>query len=189
MTMTTESSTKQLRANRENAKHGGVKTQAGKDIVRFNARKHGVLSQLLTEYEEDIYGRFLTQLFDEFEPQSFMEHVLVERIAVCYMRLYRSGKAEREFVLSRLNPHVEHDLLEVPITHVSKKGYVPTIGNDAVHHLSGTYLRYETGIENRLYKAMHELERLQRMRRGEVVHAPVMVDVQSENGFVSQNQQ
>ena len=55
--------------------------------------------------------------------------------------------------------------------------------------LGNTYHRYEAGIENRLYKAMHELERVQRMRRGEAVSAPLTVDVQHENGFVSQNDQ
>jgi len=37
--------------------------------------------------------------------------------------------------------------------------------------------RYETSIERGLYRALHELQRLQAARRGEAVAAPVAVDV------------
>ena len=39
-----EISQKQLEANRENAKLGGVKTEEGKAVSRYNAVKHGLLS-------------------------------------------------------------------------------------------------------------------------------------------------
>jgi hypothetical protein len=38
-------------------------------------------------------------------------------------------------------------------------------------------LRYETTLERQLYRAMHQLERLQRMRQGEFVPAPVTMEV------------
>lgn len=38
-------------------------------------------------------------------------------------------------------------------------------------------LRYETKLERQLFRAMAQLERMQRMRRGEVVPAPISVDV------------
>ena len=39
------------------------------------------------------------------------------------------------------------------------------------------FLRYETAIERQLYKAINQLERLQRMRTGDHVPPPVQVDV------------
>ena len=39
------------------------------------------------------------------------------------------------------------------------------------------FLRYETAIERQLYKAINQLERLQRMRAGDHVPAPIQVDV------------
>ena len=42
-------------------------------------------------------------------------------------------------------------------------------------------LRYETKLERQMYRAMAQLERLQRMRQGESVPAPVSVEV-SERG-------
>ncbi|MCX5637107.1 MAG: hypothetical protein NTX52_05375 [Planctomycetota bacterium] len=38
-------SEKQLEANRENALKGGVKTEEGKAIVKYNALKHGLLAK------------------------------------------------------------------------------------------------------------------------------------------------
>lgn len=41
--------------------------------------------------------------------------------------------------------------------------------------------RYETRLERQLYRAMAQLERLQRIRRGEAVPAPLSVEVSSRN--------
>jgi len=40
-----------------------------------------------------------------------------------------------------------------------------------------TFQRYETAIENKLYRALNQLERSQRMRRGDKIPAPAAVDV------------
>ncbi len=46
----------------------------------------------------------------------------------------------------------------------------------AINLVSG-FQRYETAIENKLYRAINQLERLQRTRRGEFVPAPQTVDL------------
>lgn len=47
-------SQKQLEANRQNAKLGGVKTEGGKAVSKLNALKHGLLSQeVLLEGEKE----------------------------------------------------------------------------------------------------------------------------------------
>ena len=38
-------------------------------------------------------------------------------------------------------------------------------------------MRYETTLERQLYRAMNQLERLQRMRRGEPIPSPVLMEV------------
>lgn len=47
---------------------------------------------------------------------------------------------------------------------------------------TGLQIRYETSLENGLYKALHELQRVQAFRLGESAHVPVAVDVQSPEG-------
>ena len=46
-------SEKQLQANKKNAQKGGIKTQEGKAIVKYNALKHGLLAKetVITVYE------------------------------------------------------------------------------------------------------------------------------------------
>jgi len=102
--MTCSTSPQQIAANQENAKLGGVKTALGKSVVRFNARKHGILSNLISEYEKGIYDHYLNQLFEELQPATSLEEILVERIALYYLRLFRVGKAEKEYVMTCLDP-------------------------------------------------------------------------------------
>jgi hypothetical protein len=59
---------------------------------------------------------------------------------------------------------------------IKKLGSIPT--KDELDRL----LRYEGAIERQLYKAMNQLERLQRMRVGDNVPAPVEVDVDVNSG-------
>jgi len=46
-------SEKQLIANRENSKLGGVKTEAGKQVIRLNAVTHGLLTNVVVVRGED----------------------------------------------------------------------------------------------------------------------------------------
>ncbi len=172
-------------ANHRSRQQGGAKTQRGKAIVRHNARRHGILAELKTKYEGNAYDGYLRRLHDEYDPHGFMEGLLVERIAVCCLMLYRAAKAEREFMREKLEPRIVCPMIG-SLDEVVQEGYEPTIKHEDIEQLTGIYLRYQTTIENRLYKAMHELERLQRMRKGECVASPVAVDVMHDGGFVSQ---
>lgn len=55
-----------------------------------------------------------------------------------------------------------------------------TKGLDSLEQLE-TIQRYETTVERQLYRAMNQLERLQRLRGGEVVPPPISVEVHSES--------
>lgn len=152
-------SDKQLEANRLNATKGGVKTDEGKIVVRFNARKHGILGNLVAEYEGDFYSNYLDQLFDEFQPVSIIENILVERIALHYLKLFRLAKAETEFMKSCLHPM---RTLSGSLLNSNEKGYVPTINQGQMQQLVEIYGRYETATENRLYRAIQELKEYRR---------------------------
>jgi len=189
-----ETSQKQIEANRENGKLGGVKTEEGKAVSKYNAIKHGILKDVVSDYEQNFYEDTAQRLNDHFSPVGVLEKMLVDRIGICYLRLYRTAKAENEYMQSKLNRRrvVIKDILEsmsYTETIVENEGYIPRITHDEVEILSNTYLRYEIAIENRLYKALHELQRLQSIRNGELVPPPLALDVdvsgEKENGFVS----
>ncbi len=191
-----ETSQKQIEANRENAKKGGVKTEEGKAVSKYNAIKHGILKEIVSDYEQDIYDEVLERLNDQFQPVGVLEKMLVDRIGVYYLKLYRVAKAENEYMQSTLNPRIVNIVntmemdLQFTKTVVENEGYTPQVGQEAVAHLSDTYLRYEIAVENRLYKALHELQRLQSARNGEKVVPLIALDVDvsgdKENGFVPQ---
>ena len=91
---------KQVRANRENAKKGGPKTQHGKEIVRRNALQHGILSAAMFidkgEGKEDAAELEALQkrLIEELAPIGIIEEMLTDRILSSYWRLRRVLWAE-----------------------------------------------------------------------------------------------
>jgi hypothetical protein len=90
-------SEKKAEANRRNAlKSTGPKTPEGKDAVRLNALKHGLLSQavLLPGEDEEALKELGQNLKVELQPVGELENLLVDRIIASYWRLRRLGRVE-----------------------------------------------------------------------------------------------
>ena len=169
--MTTE---KQLIANRENAKKGGPKTPEGKAAVRLNALKHGLLCKdlLLQDEEEDALAELRERLMTELCPQGELENMLVDRIVSCHWRLARAIKVETMFIQARLNECGPDLYLDEP------KAWGRVTNQE--FHARKAWLnlnRYEIAIERELYKALHELQRLQMARLGAKPMAPIAIDL------------
>lgn len=149
-----ETSQKQIEANRENGKKGGVKTEAGKVVSRYNALKHGLLSEktLMSGEKraelEDLRQRMVTDL----HPQTEIEAVLADRIVSSIWRLRRLLATEEEETRNAL-----------------ADGRLDTDAD--------LFFRYETMLERGLYKALHELQRIQATRAGDKPPLPIAVDV------------
>lgn len=169
---------KQMEANQENGKLGGVKTEEGKNVSKYNALKHGIFRQSLTQYEADFYEGVFDDLLEQLAPEGFVETVLVERMAMCYLRLFRIAKVEKEYMLSRLSPRVVRNSFDINLgEEVVQEGYVPVIGINTLENMNEKLLRYDTSIERSLLKALHELQRLQAQRKGENPTLPLAIDV------------
>lgn len=99
------STDKQNKANKQNALKGGVKTDEGKKISRFNAVKHGLTSVVLSKYDDEVDVEVLEkELKDVLQPQNAIEGILFERIFENYIRTTRTSKIERNYLNSLLNP-------------------------------------------------------------------------------------
>lgn len=295
-------SEKQLEANKENAQKGGVKTPEGKEIVKYNALKHGLLAKeaVITIGEgaenPEEFNALLTDLGTQLQPQGTLEEMLVEKVAVAYWRLRRAYRYEIGLIRSELdnatdkfysetdysgnkrnktdeeievqieqeqegieywekdkkelskmlgegkslkeiydweinweelyerichllpedeekdwqpnelreflskeegwsddqiwqthieicNDRIEHRKKQISVLEEEKEKnrlklqVIKKLGNIPSKHELDRLLRYEGAIERQLYKAMNQLERLQRMRSGDNVPAPVEVDV------------
>jgi len=169
-------SQEQVDANRENGKLGGVKTEEGKTVSRFNAIKHGILCKeiLLKDENENELVALGKQLRQELNPMTEMELILVDRIIANTWRLKRALQGEKEMTDSRMaNAYM---LLE------GNKNLGEVLMDD--FRGGDSYLkftRYETSLERGIYKALHELQRLQAARSGEKPPLPIAIDIDVNN--------
>jgi len=150
--MTTE---KQTQANKENAKLGGVKTDEGKAVSKYNALQHGLLSKqvLMNGEDKKLLLELEKRLRNELRPATEIELLLVDRIAANIWRLKRALGFEKYEVISK---------------------YEEELGLKGDADL---FFRYETMLERSIYKALHELQRIQAARAGEKPPAPLAIDV------------
>lgn len=160
-----EISQKQLEANRQNARFGGVKSEEGKAVSKYNALKHGIFTEdiILSGESETELVDFGRKIRTELKPANEMELILIERIIANTWRLKRALKAEKEMI--------EHDMKNA-------KDFGTALSyNFANYDSYGKFTRYETCLERGIYKALHELQRLQTTRSGEKLPVPVAIDV------------
>lgn len=159
-------SKKKLLANQTNAlKSTGPKTEEGKAIASQNTLKHGLLSQDLIirdENQEELLS-FRNQVYCTLQPHEALEELLVEKIINASWRLKRLTKAESE-ILGEKDFGFDKKSL--------RKSFMGADGK-SIQTLS----RYEISLERSFYKALHELQRLQAMRSGQPVLAPIAIDV------------
>jgi hypothetical protein len=90
-------SPKKIEANRRNAeKSTGPRTPEGKDAVRLNAMKHGLLSKelLLPVEDADALQELAENVRTELRPLGELESLLVDRIIAAFWRLRRLGRVE-----------------------------------------------------------------------------------------------
>jgi len=172
-----EISQKQLEANRENAKLGGVKTEEGKAISKYNALKHGLLSKeiLLDGEDEGALIDIGKKLRTELEPKTELELVLVDRITANVWRLKRVMQIEKEMMDNDMNNSISFSMSGTDKTLGSALSY-----DFANRDTYGKLIRYEASIERGIYKALHELQRIQATRMGEKVPLPIAVDINTE---------
>ena len=98
-------SERQKAANRANALHStGPRTQNGKDLVRFNAFRHGLLAQdvVLPGEDGDAFEDLLNQVRANLSPVGPIEEFLVNRVANAMWRLKRLARAETALLHSRV---------------------------------------------------------------------------------------
>jgi hypothetical protein len=166
-------SNKKAEANRRNAlKSTGPKTSEGKDVVRHNALKHGLLSRevLLPGEDGDALRELAEGLRAELQPMGELENLLVDRITSLLWRLRRLGRVEAGIF-------VEESYGSVRVSDASTLGLAFVRDGNGANAFS-KLSRYETTIERGLYKALHELQRLQADRApAGSIPPPVAVDV------------
>lgn len=145
-------------------KGGGPKTSQGKDVAKMNALKHGLLSKevLIKGEDEEKLIELVKRLRNDLKPVTEMERFLVDRIATNVWRLKRAMQMEREMMEKSREGMFNGE-------HLSKLGATLTHYDIAHNDIYGKLIRYEGSIERGIFKALHELERMQASRNGQTV--------------------
>ena len=146
-------------ANRENgAKSHGPVTPEGKAVSKLNAMKHGLYSEVTLidgENAADLVA-FGRRLRADLAPVGELELMLADKIVSTAWRLRRLVGVEAEMYDAETTNKFTFDN-----------------GGDGILRLS----RHEAGLERALYRALHELQRLQAARKGAIVPPPTAVDI------------
>ena len=174
-------SKKKVAANRLNGpkSHGPKNTTS----TRYNATKHGFLALGITKLDnKQEYETTLDDLIRGYSPIGAVEIFLVRSAALDMVRWRRAQRLEAEYITAVLNPplHEKDPIGELTASFqgpVVDPGLPASISAGSVESLVRIFQRYESNISNRLFRTLHELERLQRMRQGERLPAPTAVDV------------
>ena len=134
--MTTE---KQIQAINTNALKGGGNTEQGKDKIRLNAVSYGFLSKDLLFPGEDphLLAELRDRLTAEVQPVGEMETLLLELIISSCWRIKRLAVYEKNNV---------------------------RFSRDYRYSLPEKIMRYINTLERQIYKAAHELVKVQNAR-------------------------
>jgi hypothetical protein len=154
----------------------GPRTVEGKAKASRNAMKHGLTAKLVVTPDERTqdFDDFGADLVESLEPVGALEAQLVERVILCAWRARRVARLEASLFTFQRENSERFEILN--------EGHSPAaqpwrdVGSGSVDALV-TLGRYETALERSLYKALHELERVQARRRGESVALPAVLDV------------
>ena len=158
---------RQVEANRENGAKGGVKTEEGKLISRLNARKHGIFaSALTTEDSEDLYG-IEDELIAALRPVGRLEEMVVEKIALTYLRMQRCARAEAEYHVrtwAKPNKHLQSREWDSRQEKLQFGARAVTFREDVFTRMVKLIDLYDSRLTNQFLKLTREIERLQRLR-------------------------
>jgi hypothetical protein len=107
---------------------GGPKTEAGKEVARWNATRHGIRSPAPVipglEKAED-WDDHRDGVLESLSPEGHLELVLAERVALLSWRLHRVTRYERESI-ALSQEKVEDDLMEI-------QNFNPLTRDDVMH--------------------------------------------------------
>ncbi len=163
----------------------GPRTPRGKAASSKNARKHGLTSKdaLIPEESVKEFQALRTQLGETLQPVGALEEELAERVLMCMWRLRRAYRVETSIYAQKFQEFEGLEgLMIYPVTKDTKLGHIYEMAMTVIDKVT----RHEATYERSMYKALHELERLQKARAGEYVPAPAVADLTIHSPAIDQ---
>ncbi len=163
---------------------------------KYNSVRHGVLTKVILPDEVTSAKKIEQTFMDEYDPQTLTERLLVLDMVVAYIRKQRAINAEKEYMLQILNPAVWEERVVKPAlidqfsvtaelygekeVVITKEGYKAKFGTAEIDVIDKTFARYINTCERQYFRALHELQRVQAVRKG-LRPTSVAFDIMSEN--------
>ena len=166
-----------IRSNRRNARLStGPKTREGKAASSKNAIRHGLLSKQVTLPDEDkeAFTCWSEKMLAQLAPVGPLEEFLAGRVVATAWRLGRVSRLESGVLAYRM--------MDVQVEQAGARREVDLVAAGLIRDAAGAdtlskLARYERNLERGMYRALHELQRLQASRSGQEVLPPAVVDV------------
>lgn len=160
---------------------------------KYNATRHKILTKLILS-EETSDAKSILKMFElELAPEGMMEHLLVNMILVAYMRLQRAVGAESDYMREIYNPPEGSDPNRYRIKNPEMikivrdlglnretEGFRAKITDTQIDKVQKTFARYIVTCERQFYRSLHELQRMQSVRRG-LSPTSMAIDVMRED--------
>lgn len=150
---------------------------------RFNALRHGLLSKQVVLPTENMrtFRLFRKNLIGELKPETPLEEAMCERVIADIWRSKRALGIERDYVLlakTRAEMDIQKRTAEGRTLRDGELG-TRLAGSTAplTDDASTRIRRYLSTIDHSMSRSLHELQRLQAMRKGENVPVPAVLDV------------
>ncbi len=159
---------KRAQINRDNARHStGPKGEKGKQTAAMNGFKHGLTGQrmILQDHEVDAYRRLSSALLAQYQPQSEIESQLVQHIVDCNMRLNRAAAIDSNLMNAGLVENTRDDGHDDVTETVLAQTRAWVKQADSFEKLG----RYEGRISRQMLQYMRELDRVQNLRKSEIL--------------------
>jgi hypothetical protein len=176
------SSDKQIAANQRNAQSSSGPHDTGR--TSRNATSHGLTAEGVGERDRPHHRKVTEHLAAHFRPAGPVEEWLVDRIGLLMVRIQQAVEIEKAWLTQQIqrnralgDPMAEFLAMQARILGQTGEAMQCAITDQDIRKLNDSVGRYETALENRMYRSLHELERWQRRRQGENVPAPAAGDL------------
>jgi hypothetical protein len=156
---------RQIEANRSNAqKSTGPRTAEGKAASRRNAFKHGLAS---VHVHEDLaeFQEFRASLVQTWMPADAKEMMLVDLIADGWWRMARSNRYESELLANEIEEMKRRNGLPVDPHPRDDRGVALMMAQEQYDQAFKTLFRYSDRATSKYFRALAQLEKMQRARR------------------------
>jgi hypothetical protein len=158
----------------------------------MSALRHGLTAQTLVLPHEDAlaYGQIRESLYNQYEPATEQECMLVDQLASAWWRTLRVRQIETDMLDLQIrtlnNKYPEKEKTKTTDRQALAVRFVTESEKDFVN-----FMRYDAQIERAFYRALNTLEKLQAARRqtepraSASGQAPATPTIHNAIGFVS----